>query len=80
MEIEICWQRPLSLVDETNEYRACTPEGKSPITDYPGVYVFARKRGDKIIPLYVGMAINLAVRLSQQLNNVKLMRLIKIIL
>lgn len=74
MEIDIFWQRPLSLVDGTHENRVYTPEDESPITDYPGVYVFARKHGDRIIPLYIGKANNLAVRVSQQLNTVKLMK------
>ena len=74
MEIEIYWQNPFSLIDGTQEKRIYTPEDKSPITDYPGVYVFARKHGDRIIPLYIGMANNLAVRVSQQLNTVELMK------
>ena len=74
MEIEIYWQRPLSLIDGTDDNRVYTPEDKSPIPDYPGVYVFTRKHGDRMIPLYVGKATNLAVRLAQQLNNVKLMK------
>lgn len=73
MEIDIFWQRPLSLVDGTHKNRVYTPEDESPITDHPGVYVFARKHGDKILPLYIGMAINLAVRVSQQLNTVELL-------
>lgn len=78
MEIEIYWQRPLSLIDGTDEKRVYTPEDKSQIPDSPGVYVFARKHGDRIIPLYVGKATNLAVRLDQQFNNVKLMKGIEI--
>jgi len=74
VEIEIYWQKPLSLIDGTDENRVYTPEDKSPITDDPGVYVFARKHGDRIIPLYIGKATNLAVRVSQQLNNVQLMK------
>ncbi len=74
MEIDIFWQRPLSLVDGTHENRVYTPEDESPINDCPGVYVFARKHGDRIIPLYIGKANNLAVRVSQQLNTVKLMK------
>jgi len=74
MEIEIYWQRPLSLIDGTQENRVYTIEDKSPITDAPGVYVFGRRHGDKIIPLYIGKANNLAVRVSQQFNNVQLMK------
>lgn len=73
MEIEIYWQKPLSLIDGNQEKRIYTPEDKSPMSASPGVYVFARKHGDKIIPLYIGMANNLAVRVSQQLNTVELM-------
>jgi hypothetical protein len=74
MEIEIHWKMPLSLIDGTDEYRVYTPEDKSPMSDRPGVYVFARKHGHRTVPLYVGKANNLAVRVAQQLNNVKLMK------
>lgn len=74
MEININWERPLSLIDGTHQNRVYTPEDESPLTENPGVYVFARKHGNRIIPLYVGRANNLNVRISQQLNNVQLMK------
>ena len=74
MEIEIRWQGPISLIDGTDEKRVYTPEDESLIPDCPGVYVFARKRGETMIPLYMGRATRLAVRISQQLNSVELMK------
>jgi hypothetical protein len=39
-----------------------------------GVYVFARQHGQNIEPIYVGKALDLQLRVSQQLNNLKLMK------
>jgi hypothetical protein len=39
----------------------------------PGVYVFARKFGKTVIPLYVGQASKLRGRIEGQFNNLKLM-------
>ena len=74
MDIEIRWQGPISMIDGTEEKRVYTPEDESLIPDCPGVYVFARKRGETIIPLYMGKAARLSVRIPQQLNSVELMK------
>ncbi|MFB7788643.1 GIY-YIG nuclease family protein, partial [Streptomyces vinaceus] len=47
------------------------------VDDVPGVYVFARKYGHRITPLYIGKALNLRGRIKQQLNNLRLMRQIQ---
>lgn len=74
MEISINWIKPITLIDGTNLSRIYTPEDESSIRDVPGIYIFARNYGGRIIPLYIGMATNLADRVFQQLNNVNLMK------
>ncbi|MBK8483684.1 MAG: GIY-YIG nuclease family protein [Saprospiraceae bacterium] len=43
----------------------------------PGCYVFIKKYGDKITPLYIGQALNLRSRIKSQLENVKIARRIE---
>lgn len=76
MDVELSWLEPLPLVDGSDEYRVYTlkNEDADSLPDNPGIYIFAREYGAKIIPLYVGMAGNLAARISGQLNNVHLMK------
>jgi hypothetical protein len=43
----------------------------------PGVYVFARRHGDSVAPLYIGQALRLRSRIEGQFNSVKLMNGVK---
>ena len=48
------------------------------IPDAPGVYVFARKHGEKYEPIYIGQADSLRARLAQHLkSNVALMKALR---
>lgn len=72
MKIKIEWTTPVTLrKDPALIYSTAVVED---IVDAPGVYVFARRYGDSITPLYIGKASNLRSRIKQQLNNLKLMR------
>src|SRR5260370_38302442 len=72
MQIAVDWTRPFSLKEDHELiYSDAILED---IEEGAGVYVFARKYGSTITPLYVGQALNLHGRIKQQLNNVKLMR------
>lgn len=73
MEIRVVWQQPLSLRDGSSEGLIYACEDPALIPNRPGIYVFARRHGDAVSPLYIGQAENLAKRIPQQLNNVKLM-------
>lgn len=44
----------------------------------PGIYVFGRKHGDRLVPIYIGQASNgFRSRLKQQANNLRLMEGVK---
>ncbi|WP_395008533.1 GIY-YIG nuclease family protein [Undibacterium sp.] len=75
MKIEIKWSKPIVLVQDKNLiYSLSVLES---VSDLPGIYVFARKYGDSLTPLYVGKANSLLKRVKGQLNNVKLMMQVK---
>ena len=44
------------------------------VPESAGVYVFARRHGRKIVPLYIGETTNLRKRLEQHFNDVKIMK------
>jgi hypothetical protein len=72
MDIRVVWQQPISLIDGDGQGMIYAL-GPGAIPDRPGVYVFARQHGETVSPLYIGQALNLAKRVPQQLNNVRLM-------
>lgn len=75
MNIKIHWTTALTLrIDPKLIY---SPSVLENVDDVPGVYVFARKYGRRVAPLYVGKALKLKTRIKQQLNNLKLMRQIQ---
>ena len=67
MDIDIYWLKPITLIDGTSLKRIYTPVDESSIHDIPGIYIFARNYGERIIPLYIGLATNIANRVFQQL-------------
>ena len=74
MEIRVVWQQPIPLVDGSKQSLIYVPRDPASIPDRPGVYIFGRRFGDTVTPLYIGKAENLARRIEQQLNNVRLMK------
>lgn len=73
MEIELEWLRPIEL-------RHLSPEGFiyscafDALPESAGVYVFARRHGESVTPLYIGQAENLQRRIRQQFDSVRLMK------
>lgn len=74
MTLSINWLKPWSLYCGTNPEVIYECDGLEYLPNKPGVYIFARRYGKDIIPLYVGRAQNLYARIKQQLNTVKLMK------
>jgi hypothetical protein len=74
MEIRIVWQQPIPLVDGSKQSLIYVPRDTAAIPGRPGVYIFGRRYGDTVSPLYIGKAENLAKRIEQQMNNVRLMK------
>lgn len=74
MDIEVQWADPIELVNGARQRLIYALPDIGLIPDGPGVYVFGRKFGSSVAPLYVGQAGSLAQRIEQQLNNVRLMK------
>lgn len=74
MQIELKWSKPIRLRDGSADNMIYTCDRIASFPEGPGVYIFARRHGDSVSPLYVGRAKNLAGRLHQQFNNAKLMK------
>lgn len=73
MKIHVDWHRPIKLLDGSTESLIFRPSRTAIIPKAPGIYLFCRKHGTSVSPLYIGKAENLARRIEQQLNNLKLM-------
>ena len=73
MELALFWHTPLPLRNGHRENLIYTVDEEK-IPNIPGIYVFARKHGKSMEPLYVGRANDLQARIIQQLNNARLMK------
>src|SRR4051794_25283010 len=73
MDLKIDWGSPLPVIYQPteNELYSITLEE---IPEATGIYLFLREWGGNHHVLYVGKANNLRKRVSQQLNNMRLMR------
>ena len=79
MDIDITWYPPLPLKDGSAEdliYTVDEDEIKA-WEDYPGVYMFCRKYGDSLIPMYIGRSKNIYRRIWEHLETTTLMRRIE---
>jgi len=73
MDLYVEWQRPLSLLDGSEQRLIYTCDlAKLPLE--AGVYVFARRYGKQMEALYVGKALSLRSRVRRQFNNLPLMK------
>lgn len=69
------WSKPIRLLDGSRDGLIYRVSDLDTIPDTPGAYVFARKHGRKVAPLYIGETMNLRSRLNQHLGmNLKLMK------
>lgn len=72
LNISATWRQPVALALASSRLIYDCPEIEK-IPEAPGVYIFGRRFGASVQPLYVGRAANLQDRLLQHLNSVKLM-------
>jgi len=77
LHIEAQWSQPvaLTLSNEVREIYTCNDIES--VSTNAGVYIFARRHGNAVTPLYVGQSGNLRKRLCQHLNSVALMNSIR---
>lgn len=74
MNLEVKWYRPLKLKDGTKDGLIYRIDNLDDWVGTGGVYMFCRKYSKSIVPLYIGKADDLGIRIKQHLNSVKLMK------
>jgi hypothetical protein len=75
MELKVLWLKPMDLGDGGVGGPILDVDNRDDIPTGPGLYVFSRVHGQRVCPLYIGMAENLRTRVSRQLDrNTKLAR------
>jgi len=77
LKIDLKWERPFRLKDGSRFNLIYSCSGLDHVVSKPGLYIFARRYGKSVAPLYIGQALKLRGRIEQQFNNVKLMTTLK---
>ena len=77
MDISVFWHEPITMKDGSSDNMTYTIEGIDRFDEVSGVYMFCRKYKNKLIPLYIGKALNIDSRIKQQLNANRLMNAIE---
>lgn len=76
MQIEATWSQPIAL-------KKGLPGGLiyvlklEDLPEEPGVYVFGRKHGESVVPIYIGETLSIRGRVKDHLNSLALMRAIE---
>jgi|ERR1700722_9144209 hypothetical protein len=74
MDLRLTWHKPVQLRKARAGSTFIYDLDLSNAPSKPGVYIFMRRFGKRLSPLYVGKAGNLKVRMGQQLNALRLMK------
>lgn len=74
MDLEVTWHKPLKLKDGAKDNLIFKVDDIDKWYGCSGLYMFCRRHGENIMPLYIGKADNIGKRINQQLNNTKLMK------
>jgi len=77
MKLELRWHLPQKLKDGSKNGLIYEISSIDKWNNVTGVYMFCRKYGKTVVPLYIGQAMNIGSRIRQHLNSVKLMKGIK---
>lgn len=68
MDLNVKWHKPIPLIDGHKQNLIYTAEGIDSWCGVPGVYMFCRQFDESLIPLYIGKAEDIAVRITQHFN------------
>ncbi len=74
MDLRVTWHNPVRLRKPRADSTLIYDLDLSKAPAKPGVYIYMRKFGKSLSPLYVGKARNLRIRVGQQLNALRLMK------
>jgi hypothetical protein len=73
LKINLKWDKPMRLRDGSKRNLIYDCDDLERVSSKPGIYIFARRFGQSVAPLYIGQALKLRNRIEQQFNNVRLM-------
>ena len=73
MDVGIVWQDHIELGSKSSFIKKLGEFDLGRIPTSPGIYIFARKFGNNLAPIYIGKATNLRSRVKTQLNNHRLL-------
>ena len=74
MKIRIAWCAPIRLQDGSSVDLIYRLNDLERIPIEPGIYVFLRRKGKRLVPMYIGQALKLRRRIRKQFNNLRLMK------
>lgn len=73
MQIEAIWSKPMKIKRSRSASLIYEIDIEA-LPREPGVYVFGRKHGDRVVPIYIGETISIRGRVKNHLNSVALMK------
>jgi hypothetical protein len=76
MKIEASWSQPQKLILSKSPAKVYELDLEA-LPAVPGVYVFGRRHGEKVTPIYIGETLSIKSRTKGHLNSVALMGAIK---
>lgn len=76
MKIEAIWSQPIQMKKDSKGKLIYTVDLDS-LPASPGVYVFGRKHGVTIAPIYIGETLSIKARVKNHLDSLPLMRAIE---
>lgn len=74
MEIEVKWHESRKLLDGSNKNLIYDIPDLDEYYEMSGVYMFCRRYGKSIAPIYIGKSKNIGNRISQHFNSTKKMK------
>lgn len=75
MKLHVEWARPVPLRPSRDGISYTVDLAR--VSDYPGVYIFGRRHGERFEALYVGKSMSIRRRVKGHLNSVRLMQHIR---
>lgn len=77
MQIKASWSKPIALKKLPASALQIYSVNLEQVPENPGVYVFARKHGNSVFPIYIGETMSLRARVKTHLNSLPLMKAIE---
>jgi hypothetical protein len=76
MKIDAAWSQPVPLTKDRKGKLVYNLDLEQ-LPKSPGVYVFARQHGERVVPIYIGETMSLRSRIKSHLESVPLMHAVR---